>query len=457
MQAASVFSQRSLLRPAAPSATPDVRPTLLRLAVHQFLQFDEHSLEELETFGELVAGFLSESSADVIRETAEVLCAHPQLPDSLLGFFFKKGAGVVDPLICKSPAFDARWQTRVLKSGDMMLCALLARRHGLSSSTIDKLLSFEDPSVMAALLDNTGIELSNSALRHIIDMMLMEPKLIRRAMRRPESTHLSALDYFLDAPSDMRMEALEALVADLDYGAPWEEQSPQQRALCTALECAALSRQTDMVITLMGKALPLPAATVERLVNDDGYEPLALALKALGMPREGIERVLIFCHPNRCPAADHMIFLMDAVDRLPYAMARDLFGKMVGGDATAVSLHVSPLATHETSKAKTKVKTKTKAKASAKTAVKDVAAKGVAKSKSSATASLAKTKVSAQAASASVPMPTEPAAPAKAKTAAVNGKSQAKGVSEVKGKSKVNALTKKDKVASPSKKTKKRH
>jgi hypothetical protein len=148
------------------------------------------------------------------------------------------------------------------------------------------------------------------------------------------------------------MEALEALVSDVDYGAPWEEQTPQQRALCTALECAALSRQTDMVITLMGKALPLPLETVERLVRDEGYEPLALALKALGMAREGIERVLIFCHPDRCPAADHMIFLMDAVDRLPYAQARDLFGKMVGGDAMAVSLHSASVSTSMTRSSK---------------------------------------------------------------------------------------------------------
>lgn len=74
---------------------------------------------------------------------------------------------------------------------------------------------------------------------------------------------------------------------------------PQARAerAIAALEAAAFAADTPTFTRELGVALMLPAEQAARAVSDPGREPLACALKALGMSSQIFQRVLLFLDP----------------------------------------------------------------------------------------------------------------------------------------------------------------
>jgi hypothetical protein len=63
------------------------------------------------------------------------------------------------------------------------------------------------------------------------------------------------------------------------------------------LEMAAFAVDTENFKLELGDALMLPSSITEQVVDDAGGEPLACAAKALGMPGQVFERVLLFLDP----------------------------------------------------------------------------------------------------------------------------------------------------------------
>jgi Uncharacterised protein conserved in bacteria (DUF2336) len=63
------------------------------------------------------------------------------------------------------------------------------------------------------------------------------------------------------------------------------------------LEMAAFAVDAENFILELGDALMLPLSIAEQVVSDPGGDPLACALKALGMSSQVFERVLLFLDP----------------------------------------------------------------------------------------------------------------------------------------------------------------
>src|SRR5258708_15330888 len=63
------------------------------------------------------------------------------------------------------------------------------------------------------------------------------------------------------------------------------------------LEMAAFAVDAENFTLELGDALMLPSRFAEQITNDPGGEPLACATKALGMPGQVFERVLLFLDP----------------------------------------------------------------------------------------------------------------------------------------------------------------
>jgi uncharacterized protein (DUF2336 family) len=66
---------------------------------------------------------------------------------------------------------------------------------------------------------------------------------------------------------------------------------------CRRLEAAAMSHNTQEFCRLLQSALSIPDALAQRIVQDAGGEPLVVALRALGMPMDALQRVLLFLDP----------------------------------------------------------------------------------------------------------------------------------------------------------------
>jgi hypothetical protein len=66
----------------------------------------------------------------------------------------------------------------------------------------------------------------------------------------------------------------------------------------TALEQAALAADSARFEAELADALILTSRVATQIASEPGGEPLACALKALGMPAESYQRVLLFLNPS---------------------------------------------------------------------------------------------------------------------------------------------------------------
>jgi hypothetical protein len=82
------------------------------------------------------------------------------------------------------------------------------------------------------------------------------------------------------------------------------------------LEMAAFAADIENFALELGEALILPSRIAAQVVNDASGEPLACALKALGMPSDAFQRVLMFLNPEFGSSVHNVYRLSRLYDRL---------------------------------------------------------------------------------------------------------------------------------------------
>ena len=114
---------------------------------------------------------------------------------------------------------------------------------------------------------------------------------------RVEAASSPLAQRFMDAGSAERIEILCALEDSPLLSAPRPEPFRAGRAIAV-LERASFASDQPAFITELTEALSLPPELGARIVADASGEPLACAAKALGMPDDVFQRVLIFLKPE---------------------------------------------------------------------------------------------------------------------------------------------------------------
>jgi hypothetical protein len=104
-------------------------------------------------------------------------------------------------------------------------------------------------------------------------------------------------DMFFGANSSERVSILHRLDNTPLKASPRIPGARAQRAI-EALEMAAFASDLENFTLEIGESLILPARIAVRVVDDAGGEPLACAAKALGMPSQVFQRVLLFLKPE---------------------------------------------------------------------------------------------------------------------------------------------------------------
>lgn len=114
---------------------------------------------------------------------------------------------------------------------------------------------------------------------------------------RVEPVPSSLAQRFMDAGSAERIEILCALEDSPLSPAPRPEPFRAGRAIAV-LERASFAADQQAFVAELTEALSLPPELAYRIVADASGEPLACAAKALGMPDDVFQRVLIFLKPE---------------------------------------------------------------------------------------------------------------------------------------------------------------
>jgi hypothetical protein len=107
------------------------------------------------------------------------------------------------------------------------------------------------------------------------------------------------------------------------------------------LEAAALGNHRDDLVKQLAEALRIPREQARRIVRDDNGEPIVVAVKALGIPRDVVYRLLMFVNP----AVGHSVERVHALAMLYDEMTAQAAEGMVAiwqalrGEARSVAKH----------------------------------------------------------------------------------------------------------------------
>ena len=229
----------------------DIRPTLLRVLTDLYVQTASHTRDEERQFAELASRLIDEVDDATRAAVRARLAIYPNTPREIA------------------------WKLQLKYTTGQPQPASGNDEHILDDTLIDpadlEIVSESDVPVVPATPAPT---------------MSMQPD---------DAAQLIGM--FLAADSIQRAQMLRGLT-----GTPLKPSTPvdPRRAAraVAALEQAALAADVPGFTAELADALILTSRVADQIVNEPGGEPLACALKALGMPGESYQRVLLFLNPS---------------------------------------------------------------------------------------------------------------------------------------------------------------
>ena len=113
---------------------------------------------------------------------------------------------------------------------------------------------------------------------------------------------------------------------NLDY-AEWsagEPPEPLQRADVWRLETAALRHHTGTLMRELERALGISYQQSRRIVEDETGEPIVVAAKAMSIPADVLQRIVLFMNPRVGQSVDRVYELSSLYSEISVEAARRL-------------------------------------------------------------------------------------------------------------------------------------
>jgi hypothetical protein len=219
----------------------DIRPTLLRVLTDLYVQASKHTADEARQFVELTSRLIDQVDDATRAAVRARLAIYPGTPLEIL------------------------------------------RKLGLKPAHPDQLvpLAAEIPSPPPAPAAAPARPLTDAQMR-MSSNLAMQPQ-----------DAAQVCDLFFRASASERTSILHSLAETPLKASPRIPEGRAARAI-EALQMAAWVADVDSFTLELGETLILPARVAVQVVNDTSGEPLACAMKALGMPGPMFEHVLLF-------------------------------------------------------------------------------------------------------------------------------------------------------------------
>jgi hypothetical protein len=268
----------------------DMRPTLLRVLTDLYLQRPAHTLEDERYYTELALRLVEAVDAQQRQRLAERLASYPSAPRPVLLRLAHDEIDIAAAILEHSPCLTA-----------------------------------DDLKTIAAELG--GAHAQMIATRPAPPAMEASPA---RTPDNAEAIELSELFYAAGA-SERRL-----ILVNLDYamGAPADPASAMQRTDIWRLESAALQHNSEAVVRELEHMLGLSRAQARRIVNDELGEPTVVAAKALNLPSDVLQRMLLFMNPHVGQSVDRVYQLTELYGEISVDAARRLIAIWRDADRT---------------------------------------------------------------------------------------------------------------------------
>ncbi len=275
----------------------DVRPTLLRVIVDQFVSEAHHPAAEVTRFAELVVNLLPRAAEADRALVAEKLADHPQTPAAVARALAQDSGVVARPILIRCRALSDDDLFLAVRSGDQDKALAVAEREDIGLAALVALEDMDDPAVRAALAARIG-----------------------RSVPAPTPRRTKAADLglaFLAAATPQR----ETMLAELALTGEALPPGLGPKSAGLELETAALSRRDGALTEALARTFLFDARTAATIAADPGGEPLVVCARALDLGRESTMRTLLFAHEAIGTSVDRIYALASLYQAIPRGAA----------------------------------------------------------------------------------------------------------------------------------------
>lgn len=298
----------------------------------------------------LAAGILLDLMAEAeiaLRQAlSEELADAPGAPLALVEWLAADVFAVAAPVLLHNPRLSEDSLISICGRSSASHRQAIARRPIVTPALVEELAKHREVTVLLALLENPGAILPAAALTVIAEEARNWPILQPPLIERPELTGDLAAELYWLVASELKNRllerfdlppavldralgnALEAVIEssdmpDMATALDMAERLERQGRLTPALLLSALRRQRlTLFIGLFARLLRLPPTAVRQLVAAPDGEALAIAVRALDMPKPAFAS--LFLLSRGCRPGDKIV----TPDELPIALSHfDRFGR----------------------------------------------------------------------------------------------------------------------------------
>jgi hypothetical protein len=308
----------------------DIRPTLLRVLTDQYLQSPVHSPDDVRHYTELAMRLLDETDIATRAAVSVRLAPHACAPRSIMLQLARDVLEVAEPVLLHSPVLTPADCEAIIEERGVCYADILTRRNkpapapepAAPVAAIEPALPAALPTIEDAAsgsiepeIETTEIELPATAEAEIsAEDDTPEPA------DNANARELCEL-FFAAGSAERRLILLNLEYAEWPAGEP---PAPLQRADVWRLETAALRHHTATLMRELERALGISYQQSRRIVEDEMGEPIVVAAKAMSLPADILQRIVLFMNPRVGQSVDRVYELSALYNEISVESARRL-------------------------------------------------------------------------------------------------------------------------------------
>jgi hypothetical protein len=205
---------------------------------------------------------------------------------------------VAGPLLERCNAISDQDIAAVIQEGDFAKQRMIARRRVLSSPLSDKLIAFDDTSVLLTLVRNAGASISHEAYYRLAEHAAEHASLLAPLSTRQDLPAPVAFELFWSVPPELRRYLLSRFLTDSETlnkilkitismqggDEQGEAKFPERVRVDAVVEHATAGKLEEAAVSL-AEIAGICAENAYRILADRDGEALAIVMKALGVGR----------------------------------------------------------------------------------------------------------------------------------------------------------------------------
>jgi hypothetical protein len=286
----------------------DIRPTLLRVLTDQYVRSSAHSPDEQRHYTELAMRLLNETDIATRVAVSARLASHGFAPHTVVLQLARDLIEVAEPVLLHSPRLTHADCEAIIQACGNAHAAVLARRTTPFAAAAP---------IFARATAEVATDVTDSA----------------KGAQVSETTEAHELcELFFAAGSPER----RLILLNLDYAiwSPGAPPAPMQRSDIWRIETAALRHHTSTVMRELERSLGVSLEQSRRIVDDELGEPIVAAAKAMALPADVLQRIVLFMNPRVGQSVDRVYELSTLYNEISVDAARRLVTIMRAAEPT---------------------------------------------------------------------------------------------------------------------------